>query len=327
MNSIGIKAALILFMSIVVSAPVSRAQAARNMAGDEVSGVWHASRLMGAEVRDDQGQKLGKVNDLVLDTRSGEIAFAIISYGGFAGLGKSEVAVPLPAFRVDLSGRTLFLDVSRQALQNAPVYQPRPQRLTDARWRDNLHDYYVRESSEYKRWSEMNASRARREMAEASAEGARPGNLIQASKLIGLSVQNPQSESIGRVQDLILDAGQGKALYALIEIDNIRNADGKLASTPWGAMEVQPESRAAIVKADNEMLASIAYSPAEMPNLASRTFAERIYRQFNEQPYWTTYGYMGEEEGTKTRAERMKESPFRQNDEGEYPTGQESNPW
>jgi sporulation protein YlmC with PRC-barrel domain len=53
-----------------------------------------ASKVIGMEVRNEKGEKLGKVHDIVLDTHSAKVRYAAVSFGGFLGLGDKLFAVP-----------------------------------------------------------------------------------------------------------------------------------------------------------------------------------------------------------------------------------------
>src|ERR1035438_6842186 len=61
-----------------------------------------ASDLIGMEVKNNQNEKLGKVNDLALDVESGRIVYVILSTGGFIGIGDTLHAVPPGALHHDL---------------------------------------------------------------------------------------------------------------------------------------------------------------------------------------------------------------------------------
>jgi hypothetical protein len=58
------------------------------------SGQWRASKLMGVNVYNAQNEKLGEINELIVDA-SGRLAGAVIGVGGFLGMGEHDVLVPL----------------------------------------------------------------------------------------------------------------------------------------------------------------------------------------------------------------------------------------
>src|SRR5262249_38697116 len=56
--------------------------------------TFRASQLIGANIQNDNGDSVGEVNDLVIDSNSGRIRYAAVQYGGFLGVGSKLFAVP-----------------------------------------------------------------------------------------------------------------------------------------------------------------------------------------------------------------------------------------
>ncbi|SDL76630.1 PRC-barrel domain-containing protein [Catalinimonas alkaloidigena] len=84
--------------------------------------VLSATSIVGTGVRNTQGESLGDIKDLMIDTTNGTISYAVVSFGGFLGIGDKLFAVPLEAFRVDTEHEKFILDVSREQLENAPGF-------------------------------------------------------------------------------------------------------------------------------------------------------------------------------------------------------------
>lgn len=87
-----------------------------------VSKANKASSLVGMEVRNTQNEKLGEIKDLAIDLPSGKIAYAVLSVGGFLGIGDKYVAVPPSAFHVAPDEHTIVLDADKAKVQNAPGF-------------------------------------------------------------------------------------------------------------------------------------------------------------------------------------------------------------
>ncbi|WP_207537694.1 PRC-barrel domain-containing protein [Sabulicella rubraurantiaca] len=88
-----------------------------------VTELGHGMRvddITGTDVRNPQDQRLGTVQDVILDPRSGRIAYAILGRGGFLGIGRDYVAVPWSQLRAAPGMRSLVLDVTEQRLEQAP---------------------------------------------------------------------------------------------------------------------------------------------------------------------------------------------------------------
>ena len=81
-----------------------------------------ASDVIGLAVKNSQDEKLGKVEDLAVDVKSGRIVQVIISTGGFLGMGASLTAVPPGALQYDAGQKILRLDASKEKFAAAPKF-------------------------------------------------------------------------------------------------------------------------------------------------------------------------------------------------------------
>lgn len=80
---------------------------------------FRASKLSGSDVYDTSGSKIGTVDDIVL-VPADQGAFAILSVGGFLGMGKHLVAVPFNELQV--SSRQIVLQADKSTLQSMPEF-------------------------------------------------------------------------------------------------------------------------------------------------------------------------------------------------------------
>jgi sporulation protein YlmC with PRC-barrel domain len=104
---------LVLFLLTVFGLP---AQAR------DKSGVLKASELIGMSVQGTDGKKLGDIKDLVIDPDEGGVEYAVLEFGGFAGIGDKYFAVPWEALQLDQTNKKLSLDVHKKELKDAPGF-------------------------------------------------------------------------------------------------------------------------------------------------------------------------------------------------------------
>ena len=105
--------ALVVFLSTGFCLPAQ--------AGDK-SGVLKASELIGMSVQGTDGKKLGDIKDLVIDPEEGGVEYAVLEFGGFAGIGDKYFAVPWEALELDQTNKKLSLDVHKKELKDAPGF-------------------------------------------------------------------------------------------------------------------------------------------------------------------------------------------------------------
>jgi len=88
-----------------------------------LSQVQKASKLMGTSVKNLQDEKLGKVDNILVDLPSGRVVAVIISSGGFLGMGDELSAVPPTALRFNAERDILQLDATKEMLASSPHFK------------------------------------------------------------------------------------------------------------------------------------------------------------------------------------------------------------
>lgn len=79
--------------------------------------------LKGTPVRDKHDEVLGNIKDLVIDVRTSEVIYAVLSIeDGFLKMGSKYFAVPLQAFSIDTINERMVLDISKERLEMAPGF-------------------------------------------------------------------------------------------------------------------------------------------------------------------------------------------------------------
>ena len=86
------------------------------------SGVLKASDLIGTKVQGTDGKNLGNIKDLVINAEDGDIQYAVLDFGGFAGIGDKYFAVPWEALHFDKENNRLALDLHKKDLKDAPGF-------------------------------------------------------------------------------------------------------------------------------------------------------------------------------------------------------------
>ena len=81
-----------------------------------------ATSLIGDPVVNRAGENLGKLEDLMIDVVQGRVAYAVLSFGGFLGIGSKLFAVPWSSLAVDEANKRVVMDVTKESLENAPGF-------------------------------------------------------------------------------------------------------------------------------------------------------------------------------------------------------------
>jgi len=105
--------------------------------------VMAASTLEGDDVVNRVGDDLGKVKEIMIDVQSGRVAYAVLSSGGFLGLGDKLFAIPWSALTLDTDRKCFILDVDAERLKAAPGFdKDHWPSMADVTWANEVHAYY-----------------------------------------------------------------------------------------------------------------------------------------------------------------------------------------
>jgi sporulation protein YlmC with PRC-barrel domain len=108
--------------------------------------VMAASTLDGDRVLSSDGEEVGKIKDIMLDVQGGRIAYAVMSSGGFLGIGDKLMAIPWSALTLDTNRKCFLLSMSADRVKNAPGFDKSNwPSMADRTWASTVHQYYGRE--------------------------------------------------------------------------------------------------------------------------------------------------------------------------------------
>jgi sporulation protein YlmC with PRC-barrel domain len=102
-----------------------------------------AHQVQGTTVYNAALEKLGRVEDVMIDKASGRIAYAILSFGGFLGIGDRYYPLPWEKLSYDTEMGGYIVDVSHDVLEGAPSYTDEAAAgWDDEAWRSGIYTYY-----------------------------------------------------------------------------------------------------------------------------------------------------------------------------------------
>jgi sporulation protein YlmC with PRC-barrel domain len=108
--------------------------------------VMSASSLSSDAVRNRLGEDLGAIKEIMIDVPSGQVAYAVLSFGGFLGIGQKLFAIPWAALTLDEDRKCFMLDVDKSTLEKAPGFdKDHWPDMAEPTWGREIHQYYGRE--------------------------------------------------------------------------------------------------------------------------------------------------------------------------------------
>jgi len=102
-----------------------------------------ADTLLGNDVYNERGENLGNIKEFMIDMASGRIAYAVLSFGGFLGMGDRLFAVPWQALKLDTANKRFALNVVKKKLKDAPGFdKDHWPSMADPAWATDVHTFY-----------------------------------------------------------------------------------------------------------------------------------------------------------------------------------------
>jgi sporulation protein YlmC with PRC-barrel domain len=105
--------------------------------------LQRVSRLLGKEVVNPNGENLGTIYDVIIDLQIDHIAYMVLSFGGFMGIGEKLFVVPAKALQPQPGGDKMVLNVEKDRLKEAPGFdRDNWPNLANREWGTQIHEYY-----------------------------------------------------------------------------------------------------------------------------------------------------------------------------------------
>lgn len=102
-----------------------------------------ATTAIGDAVVNDAGEDLGKIEEIMLDVASGKIGYAVLSFGGFMGMGDRYFAVPWETLSLDEKNHRFMLNVPKAKLEQAPGFdKDRWPNFADPTFAQSIEQHY-----------------------------------------------------------------------------------------------------------------------------------------------------------------------------------------
>jgi sporulation protein YlmC with PRC-barrel domain len=101
-----------------------------------------ADRVEGTKVYSTSGENIGQVKDVILHKVSGEVACAVLSFGGFLGMGQRLHPIPWSILKYDTDKDGYIIPLDKDQLKAAPNYSEDELYSGQMPWKDNVFGYY-----------------------------------------------------------------------------------------------------------------------------------------------------------------------------------------
>ena len=203
--------------------------------GDLVA-IRKVSTLVGTDVMNHTNSKIATLRDVAF-SRDGAAAYAIVGCGGVAGVGESYTALPfdLLGVRNDEGKWAVNLDMTAENLKKAPIIKSENyNELLDPAW-IRLVDQFVKVHGE-------SAHHPSRTSDAIEREHRIVDRVLLATKIRAGAFRNPQNQSLGKVEDLVLDQTD-RVVFVIIGRGGVLGVGENYIPVPWSKLSLS-ENRA-----------------------------------------------------------------------------------
>jgi sporulation protein YlmC with PRC-barrel domain len=181
-----------------------------------MSSLIASDRVEGTAVYDAQGQHIGKVEHLVIDKPGGRVVYAVLSFGGFLGIGANHYPIPWAMLDYDVKLGGYRVDITEEELKTAPKIEQGESWEQANRDRDKeVQDY----------WQQP-----------APVQERKTSSLITSDRVEGLPVYDLHGKRIGKVERLMIDKPTGQIAYAILSFGGFLGVGEEHYPIPWSML-------------------------------------------------------------------------------------------
>ena len=274
-----------------------------------------ANRIIGSEIQDSQGQKIGKVKDLALDLQNGRIAEVIVATGGALGMDEKIAAVPPESFICGSEKRVLQLKGVSAQIETAPKFEIT--RWADATQSPQVIVVYQHAGLEpYFKDDAMNPQKQNSgqggqdsQYYHFNGDNALPhlGYVARASSLRGTMAWNMQNEKLARVSDFIVDLPAGRIVEVILAQGGFLGMGNEYSAVPPESFHWNADSTALTLDTTREALkTSPHFKSSEWSQATDPSRISEVYSSYHVRPY---FGAMEMGQGAQNVRERTYNTP------------------
>jgi len=249
---------------------VAKPHGSQGFAGSQVGeNLYRAGLLEGSTVRSSDGQRLGRVYDLVLTPDLHHVSYVVVRDN------RGLHAIPWSTVRTGSDGNLVVAVAAEDFAQD----------LGFRKWPARGNPRWLERSDES---TEGAGTRA----ATASAADVRNRRV---SRIEGTPVSGQEGHRIGTIRDLVVSTDTGAVAYSIVSTGGFLGFGRRYAAIPMDAIYLNAQRRIARVDANRQTLKQYAFSPGSFPDLSDPLYAQQLNQAYGVEAAGTVLGYVPSE--------------------------------
>jgi sporulation protein YlmC with PRC-barrel domain len=224
--------------------PVNNNNAAVDQTHVAIARDFRTADIIGLAVKNNKHDDIGKIDDLVIDMKTGDVRYAAISYGGVAGIGSKLFAVPWQKMTFmfgepnKANSRHFMFDVNKEQLENAPGFDSSHwPNVSDQQWTASVDKHYNLDRSANTAANNTTANADNNRQQTVAYE-----TVFRASKIKSMEVRNDANEHLGSIDDLVIEVGKGHVKYLALSYGSWFTGGNKLFAVPLSSFTLKHDN-------------------------------------------------------------------------------------
>lgn len=259
--------------------PARRWQKINDLIGKEVSAATN-------------NEKLGDVDDLIVDMSSGRIIYYIVENDG------RQAAVPTSALKLPDDAARFQIASTKDQLKLNSFDKDKYPNFADQTWAQKIHTDFT-QPPYWEDPSRPGATRVVRVTETTEKVGGRTYRVtseiwyspvrrwMKATDLIGKNVENPANENLGKIEDIVVDPDTGRVIYSVLSFGGFLGMGDKLFAVPFHSLAVGSDAKKFILDVDKDRLKNAqGFDKNNWPNMADARWARETHEFYRIRPYW-----------------------------------------
>ena len=243
--------------------------------------------VIGGDVRNPEDENLGEIEELVLNPSTGEIEYAVLSFGGFMGMGDKLFALPWDALesvhKADGDKKFFLLSVDKEKLKNSPGF-PKDNwpDISSPEWSESIRKFYADVLRDRPSSSEVSGGKV--------IDANKRFNLVKATDLKGCDVDTSEGNDAGEISDLAIDPSRGRVAYIILAEGGFLGFGTDKYAVPWQACAISVDEDKDLVCKLSVPKSKFEKAPAfkddDWKQMSDPVFVERVYTYYGYPIYW-----------------------------------------
>ncbi|WP_269849980.1 PRC-barrel domain-containing protein [Methanosarcina horonobensis] len=250
-----------------------------------------AGTIKGDKVINTAGEDLGKIEELMIDIQDGRVGYAVLSFGGFLGMGDKLFAIPWQALNLRVHDHAFVLDIPKETLENAKGFDKDHWPLTTREELSRTYTYYG-----YQPYWQTGVTEqiglpgetigSERMVRTESTAGRENPEFLSASTIKGDKVVNRAGEDLGKIEELMIDLQDGRIAYTVLSFGGFLGMGDKLFAIPWKALQLRVHEHKFLLDIPKETLKNAEGFDKDNWPITNREWLSTVYGYYGYQPYW-----------------------------------------